>query len=172
MRGISAIIGFVVIVVIAVVYLTIRDKVQEYERRKMRDRYLDQMYEDMAELRRRQELWDMNNPDQELSDQDKEWIAQHMRFLQQNRFAQEMNQQNRFAGQQAQQNWMMQEMLRQQQEWEMQEMQRQQQEWAMQEMQRQQQEWAMQESMKAVTPFEMGGYDMTQGNSFNQFGQF
>ena len=27
--------------------------------------------------------------------------------------------------------------------------------------------WAMEESRKSVTPFEMGGYDMTQGNSWN-----
>lgn len=28
-------------------------------------------------------------------------------------------------------------------------------------------EWAMEEARKCATPFEMGGYDMTQGNSFN-----
>ncbi len=27
--------------------------------------------------------------------------------------------------------------------------------------------WAMEEGRKSVTPFEMGGYDMTQGNSWN-----
>ena len=27
--------------------------------------------------------------------------------------------------------------------------------------------WAMEESRKSVTPFEMGGYDMTQGNYWN-----
>ena len=34
---------------------------------------------------------------------------------------------------------------------------------------RQQSEWAMSETMKACTPFEHGGYDMNQGNSFNNF---
>ncbi len=29
--------------------------------------------------------------------------------------------------------------------------------------------WAADEAMKMVTPFEMGGYDMTQGNSFNDY---
>lgn len=27
--------------------------------------------------------------------------------------------------------------------------------------------WAMEESRKSVMPFEMGGYEMNQGNSFN-----
>ena len=31
-------------------------------------------------------------------------------------------------------------------------------------------QWAMDESIKSVTPFEMGGYDMSCGNSFNDFG--
>lgn len=30
------------------------------------------------------------------------------------------------------------------------------------------QQWAMQESIKAATPFEHGGYDMSWGNSFNE----
>jgi ABC-type sulfate transport system substrate-binding protein len=34
---------------------------------------------------------------------------------------------------------------------------------------RQQDQQFMEESLKSVTPFEMGGYDMTQGNSFNDF---
>lgn len=42
---------------------------------------------------------------------------------------------------------------------------RQQNEWAMSE-----NEWAMSESLKSCTPFEHGGYDMNQGNSFNNFG--
>lgn len=37
------------------------------------------------------------------------------------------------------------------------------------EMVRQQNQQFMEESLKSVTPFEMGGYDMTQGNSFNDF---
>jgi hypothetical protein len=44
----------------------------------------------------------------------------------------------------------------------------------MEEMQRQQHQqfvdWSMQESMKSVTPVEHGGYDMNQGNSFNDPG--
>lgn len=44
----------------------------------------------------------------------------------------------------------------------------------MEEMQRQQNQqfvdWSMEESMKSVTPFEQGGYDMDQGNSFNDPG--
>ncbi|MCC3351823.1 hypothetical protein [Ruminococcus albus] len=36
-----------------------------------------------------------------------------------------------------------------------------------QEQQRQFNDWSTQESLKSVTPFEMGGYDMNQGNSFN-----
>ena len=38
-----------------------------------------------------------------------------------------------------------------------------------QEQHHQQQEWMTEESIRSVTPFEMGGYDMTQGNSFNNF---
>ncbi|MBP3793870.1 MAG: hypothetical protein ILA24_07520 [Ruminococcus sp.] len=34
--------------------------------------------------------------------------------------------------------------------------------------QQQDQQWAIQESMKATTPFEHGGYDMSWGNSFNE----
>lgn len=34
---------------------------------------------------------------------------------------------------------------------------------------RQQDQQFMEESLKSVTPFEMGGYDMMQGNSFNDF---
>lgn len=41
----------------------------------------------------------------------------------------------------------------------------------MDEMQRQQHQqfvdWSMEESRKSVTPFESGGYDMNNGNSFN-----
>lgn len=37
----------------------------------------------------------------------------------------------------------------------------------MQEQLLQHNQWAMEEARKSVTPFEMGGYDMTQGNSFN-----
>lgn len=37
------------------------------------------------------------------------------------------------------------------------------------EMIRQQDQQFMEESLKSVTPFEMGRYDMTQGNSFNDF---
>lgn len=36
------------------------------------------------------------------------------------------------------------------------------------EMNRQFMEYSMEECMKASTPFEQGGYDMTQGNSFNE----
>ncbi len=36
-----------------------------------------------------------------------------------------------------------------------------------QEQQRQFNNWAMEENCKSVTPFEMGGYEMNQGNSFN-----
>lgn len=39
-------------------------------------------------------------------------------------------------------------------------------------MNRQLQQWAMEESRKSVTPFEMGGYDLTQGNSFNNQNMF
>ena len=34
----------------------------------------------------------------------------------------------------------------------------------------QQNQWFMEESLKSVTPWEMGGYDLNQGNSFNNFG--
>lgn len=37
------------------------------------------------------------------------------------------------------------------------------------EMVRQENQQFMEESLKSVTPFEMSGYDMTQGNSFNDF---
>lgn len=36
------------------------------------------------------------------------------------------------------------------------------------EMNRQFMDYSMEECMKASTPFEHGGYDMTQGNSFNE----
>lgn len=43
----------------------------------------------------------------------------------------------------------------------------------MDKMQRQQHQqfvdWSMEESRKSVTPFEQGGYDMHNGNSFNDF---
>ena len=39
-----------------------------------------------------------------------------------------------------------------------------------QEMDRQQQEEFMNESLKAITPFEHGGYNMEQGNSWNYDG--
>jgi hypothetical protein len=31
-----------------------------------------------------------------------------------------------------------------------------------------QQQWAMDESIKSITPFEQGGYNLDQGNSFNE----
>lgn len=40
----------------------------------------------------------------------------------------------------------------------------------MDQMNRQQQQFFMEEGLKSVTPWEMGGYDMNCGNSFNNFG--
>lgn len=40
----------------------------------------------------------------------------------------------------------------------------------MDEMNRQQNQFFMDECLKSVTPWEMGGYDMNNGNSFNNFG--
>lgn len=40
----------------------------------------------------------------------------------------------------------------------------------MDEMNRQNDQFFMDECMKSVTPWEMGGYDMNFGNSFNDFG--
>ena len=39
----------------------------------------------------------------------------------------------------------------------------------MEQQQREHERWAMEESLKSVTPFEHGGYDMHNGNSFNNF---
>lgn len=39
----------------------------------------------------------------------------------------------------------------------------------MEQQQRENERWVMEESMKSVTPFEHGGYDMHNGNSFNNF---
>lgn len=53
-----------------------------------------------------------------------------------------------------------------------QEQQRQCQQQQFDEQNRQFQQWSMDENMKAATPFEMGGYDMNQGNSFNNPNMF
>lgn len=47
------------------------------------------------------------------------------------------------------------------------EVQRQQSQQFVEEMQRQQDHQFIEESLKSVTPFELGGHDMMQGNSFN-----